>query len=499
MNIGELLLRSGVTVESGTLTRDVGVISPTGVFLDSRDVVPNGIFVALRGSHTNGVVFAGEACSRGAALVVSEEEPPSGMSVPWVRVTHARDTLAALAANFHDHPSRALLVVGVTGTNGKTTTTYLIESIFQQAGLETGRISSVSNRVTAHQPEEPSKHTTPEAPTVQAWLSSMREHDAQACVLEVSSHALSMQRVDYVDFKAGVFTNLSQEHLEFHGDMRRYFQAKTRLFEMLAPKSPAVVNIDDAYGQELAKTVACPVTYGLDSRADIVPDRLEFEQNRTHIEARTPRGMLHLTSPLVGRIAAYNIVAAAATAVSLDISFRGIEEGVRIFTGVSGRMEKVSSDCDDDLMVMIDFAHTSEALRGLLEAVRPLTHGEVITVFGCGGERDAAKRPIMGTVAANMSDKVVLTSDNPRSERPFDIIADIERGLLDTKTPYVTISDREEAIVHAVVEADPGDLVVIAGKGHEGYQEIGSKLFPFEDSAVARMALARRRASTRMV
>ena len=498
MNIGELLSQSGVTVAPGALASDVSVISPTGVFLDSREVGVDGVFVALPGLNTNGVVFADEAYSRGAALVVSEEDPPPGISGPWIRVTHARNTLAALAANFHDNPSRSLLVVGVTGTNGKTTTTYLLESIFQQAGLETGRMSSVSNRVAADQPEEPSKHTTPEAPTVQFWLSSMRERSTKACVMEVSSHALSLQRVDYVDFKAGVFTNLSEEHLEFHGDMTRYFRAKARLFEMLAPESPAVVNIDDTYGKELAKTVTCPVTYGLDSSADIVPNRLELEPDRTHIEARTPRGVLHLTSPLVGRIAAYNIVAAAATAVSLDISFPGIEEGVRRFTGVSGRMEKVSSDCDDDLMVMIDFAHTEDALHGLLEAVRPLSRGNVVTVFGCGGDRDSAKRPLMGAVAANMSDRVVLTSDNPRSEQPLDIIADIECGLLNTKTPYVTIPDREEAIVRAIVEANPGDLVVIAGKGHEHCQEIGTQLLPFEDGTVARMALSRRRASIRM-
>ncbi len=498
MNIGELLSQSGVAVAPGALASDVSVISPTGVFLDSREVGVDGVFVALPGLNTNGVVFADEAYSRGAALVVSEEDPPPGISGPWIRVTHARNTLAALAANFHDNPSRSLLVVGVTGTNGKTTTTYLLESIFQQAGLETGRMSSVSNRVAADQPEEPSKHTTPEAPTVQFWLSSMRERSTKACVMEVSSHALSLQRVDYVDFKAGVFTNLSEEHLEFHGDMTRYFRAKARLFEMLAPESPAVVNIDDTYGKELAKTVTCPVTYGLDSSADIVPNRLELEPDRTHIEARTPRGVLHLTSPLVGRIAAYNIVAAAATAVSLDISFPGIEEGVRRFTGVSGRMEKVSSDCDDDLMVMIDFAHTEDALHGLLEAVRPLSRGNVVTVFGCGGDRDSAKRPLMGAVAANMSDRVVLTSDNPRSEQPLDIIADIECGLLNTKTPYVTIPDREEAIVRAIVEANPGDLVVIAGKGHEHCQEIGTQLLPFEDGTVARMALSRRRASIRM-
>ena len=245
MNIGELLSQSGVAVAQGALASDVSVISPTGVFLDAREGGVDGAFVASPGLNTNGGVFADEAYSRGAALVVSEEDPPPGISGPWIRVTHARNTLAALAANFHDNPSRSLLVVGVTGTNGKTTTTYLLESIFQQAGLETGRMSSVSNRVAADQPEEPSKHTTPEAPTVQFWLSSMRERSTKACVMEVSSHALSLQRVDYVDFKAGVFTNLSEEHLEFHGDMTRYFRAKARLFEMLAPESPAVVNNED--------------------------------------------------------------------------------------------------------------------------------------------------------------------------------------------------------------------------------------------------------------
>ena len=498
MNIGELLSLSGVDVSPGVLTGDVSVISPTGVFLDSREVSAGGIFVAVPGLRTNGVLFADQAYSRGAALVVSEEDAPPGISKPWVRVADARGTLAALAANFHDNPSRSLLVVGVTGTNGKTTTTYLIESIFQQAGIETGRISSVSNSLAADQPDKPSTHTTPEAPTVQSWLSSMRDRSTQACVMEVSSHALAQRRVDYVQFKAGVFTNLSQEHLEFHGDMAHYFRAKARLFEMLSADSPAVVNIDDMHGQELAKSAGCPVTYGLDSSADITPDRLALERDGTHIEARTPRGMLHLTSPLVGRIAAYNIVAAAATAVSLDISFQGIEDGVRTFTGVSGRMQKVSNDRDDDLVVMIDFAHTNDALRGVLEAVRPLTRGHVVTVFGCGGDRDVAKRPLMGAVAADMSDRVVLTSDNPRSEQPLDIIADIELGLAKTTTPYVTVPDREEAIMRAIIEADAGDIVVIAGKGHEQYQEIGTQLLPFEDGSVARMALSRRHAATRM-
>ncbi len=497
MTIGELLSRSSVTVASGTLTQDVLDVAPTGVFYDSRAVVPGGVFVAIAGARLNGTAFADDARSRGAVLVLAEEDAPSVAPSPWIRVPDARAALAALAAAFHGDPSDTLLVVGVTGTNGKTTTTYLIESIFEQAGVATGRMSSITNRAATDQPEQYAVRTTPEAPDVQAWLSSMRDRETRACVMEVSSHALALRRVDRVRFAAGVFTNLTQDHLEFHGDMDRYFSAKARLFEMLPAGAPAVVNVDDARGRQLAESVARPVTYALDRRADVTPSRLDLAIDRTRVEARTPRGTVHLESHLVGRIAAYNLLAAVATAVALDVSFRGIEEGVRALVGVPGRMQTVTGS-QDDVTVIVDFAHTDDALRGLLDAVRPLARGNVLTVFGCGGDRDATKRPLMGAVAARMSDRVFLTSDNPRSEQPLDIIADIERGLVGAQAPRSVIPDREEAIERAIREAAPGDVVVIAGKGHERYQEIGTRTLPFDDGAVARAALSKRRSSSRV-
>ena len=497
MTISELLSRAGIAIAPDPLSQDVLDATSTGVFYDSRAVVSGGIFVAIAGACVNGTLFADDARSRGAVLVLAEEKAPSVSRQQWICVPDARAALAALAAAFHGDPSHALLVVGVTGTNGKTTTTYLIESIFEQAGVKTGRMSSITNRVAGGQPEQYAVRTTPEAPDVQAWLSSMRDRETRACVMEVSSHALALRRVDQVRFAAAVFTNLTRDHLDFHGDMGRYFGAKARLFEMLPVGVPAVVNVDDARGRELAKTVTRPVTYALNRNAEVTASRIDLALDRTRMEVRTPRGTLHLESTLVGRTAAYNLVAAVATSVALDISFRGIEEGVRALAGVPGRMQKVTGP-KDDVTVIVDFAHTDDALRELLDAVRPLTPGNVLTVFGCGGDRDATKRPLMGAVVARMSDRVFLTSDNPRSEQPLDIIADIECGLTSTQLPSAVIPDREEAISRAIQEAAPGDVVVIAGKGHERYQEIGTRTLPFDDGAVARAALSKRRSSAQV-
>lgn len=497
MTIGELLSRAAITIDPGPLSQDVLHATSSGVFYDSRVVVPGGVFVAIVGEHLNGTTFADDARSRGAALVLAEEDSPALTRQPWIRVPDARAALAALAAAFYGNPSHSLSVVGVTGTNGKTTTTYLIESIFQHAGIKSGRMSSIANRVAADQPEQRAVRTTPEAPDLHAWLKLMRDREIRACVMEVSSHALALRRVDQVRFAGGVFTNLSRDHLDFHGDMGSYFGAKARLFEMLPAGAPAMLNVDDARGREIEKMVTRPVTYGLNRPADVTATRLDFGLDGTRMEARTPRGTLHLESPLIGRIAAYNLMAAVATSVAFDVSFRGIEEGVRALVGVPGRMQTVTGS-KDDVTVIVDFAHTDDALRGLLDAVRPLTQGNVFTVFGCGGDRDATKRPLMGAVAARMSDRVFLTSDNPRSEEPVDIIADIERGLTNVQVPSVVIPDREEAITRAIREAVAGDLVVIAGKGHERYQEIGTRTVPFDDGAVARVALSKRCSSSRV-
>ena len=494
--LGELLARARVARPAG-VEAEAWATAVSGVAYDSRAVTPGALFVAVRGARHDGAAFAADACARGACAVLAESEPPAGLSAPWVRVPDARAALSAAAAALHRDPSHALRVVGATGTNGKTTTTYLLESILEHGGVRTGRISTVAHRTAAAGEERPAERTTPEAPDVQALLARMRDNGAGACVMEVSSHALALRRVDHVRFAAAVFTNLTRDHLDFHGDMEAYFAAKRRLFESLPSDAPAVINADDAYGRRLLTAVARPVTYAVDVEADVSVERLDVSRRGIVLDACTPAGRLHLRSPLLGRFNAYNVLAAVAAAVALDVPPRRIEAGVRALEAVPGRMEVVTGDADD-VTVIVDFAHTDAALRGTLEAVRALAEGGLVTVFGCGGERQVSKRSLMGAVAARLSDRIVLTSDNPRSEAPRAIIEDIERGLpREGAPPWLAIVDREEAIARAVRDARPGDVVVIAGKGHERHQVIGSRRVAFRDVSVARTALARRRAAAR--
>ena len=493
MTLGQLCERSGLGVPGdidGVCDVDVA-----GVVLDSRLVKAGDLFVAIRGEHVDGTDFAADAYTRGALAVVSESARPDDVDAPWIRVDDARATLAALAATFYGNPSHELLVVGTTGTNGKTTTTYLIESILEEGGIPSGRVSSVAHRIGDE--ERSAERTTPEAPHLQALMRQMVDSGCRACVMEVSSHALDLRRADNIRFAVAVFTNLTRDHLDYHGDMSRYFAAKRKLFDMLSDASPAVVNVDDQYGKELAAAVARPLTYAIDTSADVRPERLDLSLGGIELDIRTPRGLLHVRSPLLGRNNAYNVLAAAATAAALSLPFRAIERGLGAVSHVPGRMEIVSSAADD-ISVLIDFAHTDDALKGLLETARPLTRGRLITVFGCGGDRDTTKRPLMGAVAARLSDLVVVTSDNPRSEDPAAIAKDIELGMGSGEAQSITVIDRAEAITRAIGEACPGDLVVVAGKGHERYQIVGARALPFEDAAVAHAALDRRRSRSRV-
>lgn len=493
MTLGQLCERSGLSRPDGN--HHVQDVAVTGVALDSRIVTTGDLFVALRGEHVDGAAFARDALERGAVAVVSENARPGDIHTPWVQVDDARAAVATLAANFYRNPSHELLVVGTTGTNGKTTTTYLVESILEEGGIPCGRISSVSHRV--GEEERLAERTTPEAPDLQALMRRMVDSGCRACVMEVSSHALDLRRADGIRFAAAVFTNLTRDHLDYHGDMSRYFVAKRRLFEMLGDASPAVINVDDQYGRELAPAVQRALTYSIDAPSDIRPERLDLSLGGMELDIRTPRGLLHVRSPLLGRNNAYNVLAAAATAAALSLPFRAIERGLGSVEHVPGRMEIVSSEADD-VSVLVDFAHTDDALRGLLETARPLARGRLVTVFGCGGDRDTTKRPLMGAVAARLSDVVVVTSDNPRSEDPASIAKDIERGLGSGEAQWLTVLDREEAIARAISDARPGDLVVVAGKGHERHQVVGTRSLPFEDAAVARTALDRRRSRSRV-
>jgi UDP-N-acetylmuramoyl-L-alanyl-D-glutamate--2,6-diaminopimelate ligase len=471
----------------------------TGLSYDSRQVTPGSVFIAMRGQKAEGAQFARQALERGAQAVVADTPPPAGIpaEVPWLETADARLALAELAAAFFGHPSHALTVVGITGTNGKTTTSYLTAAIFDRAGIPCGVIGTVGYRLPpadmkSKGEEREAARTTPEAPDVQALLAEMASRGAGACVMEVSSHALELRRADGIRFAGAIFTNLTRDHLDFHGDMETYYAAKRRLFEMLPSGAPSAINVDDPRGSALAGTVSRPVTYALDRPADVTAGPLSLSIDGLSLDVRTPRGALRVRSRLVGRPNAYNILAAVACAVALDIPLGSIEQGIAALEQVPGRFQVVSQP-GDDVRVVVDYAHTDDALKNLLETARPLSGGRVITVFGCGGDRDATKRPLMGAVAGRLSDLVIVTSDNPRSEPPERIIEDIKRGLTPARVPWLAIVDRAEAIDRAVREARAGDLVLVAGKGHEKTQTIGTRVLPFDDVDVARAALSRRR------
>jgi UDP-N-acetylmuramoyl-L-alanyl-D-glutamate--2,6-diaminopimelate ligase len=470
----------------------------TGVTYDSRRVTPGAVFVALRGLKMDGAAFAPQAIAAGAAAIVAESAAPGPDGVAWITVPDARLALAYLAAEFNGHPSRQMQVIGITGTNGKTTTAYLTSAILEAGGIKSGLMGTVVYR--AGNREFEATRTTPEAPEVQGFMNEMVASGCRACVMEVSSHALALKRVEGIRFAAGIFTNLTRDHLDFHTGMDDYFAAKRRLFEMLPDNAPAVINIDDPRGASLLDIVKSPLTYGLTRSADVSPGSLSYSLNGLQFEVRSPRGPIRVRSKLVGRPNVYNILAAIAAASALGVPTDAIEQGLEGLAGVPGRFE-VASGPDDDVTVVVDYAHTDDALRNLLETARPVAERRLITIFGAGGDRDRTKRPLMGMVAARLSDVVVITSDNPRTEDPNRIIEEVRRGA-DAETrqsgaEVLTRPDRREAILHAVGMAEPGDVVLVAGKGHEKYQEIDGRTFSFDDVEVAREALASRRLRSR--
>jgi UDP-N-acetylmuramoyl-L-alanyl-D-glutamate--2,6-diaminopimelate ligase len=506
MTLGVLLHtladRTGVPIPAFTAADQAEVSS---ISYDSRKARAGSVFVALRGANADGTSFAREAIGRGAVAALSEAAAPAAVAAVWVQVPDARLALAALSAIFYDDPSERLILVGITGTNGKTTTSYLLASIFEAAGVSCGRIGTVGYRIGRREIE--AERTTPESPELQSMLRDMVTQGCGACVMEVSSHALALKRADYLRFAAAVFTNLTRDHLDFHRNMDDYFAAKRRLFELLPRNAAAVVNLDDRRGAELRAIVPGSLTYAIDATADVTPVGMVSSLDGLAFEARTPRGPLRITSRLVGRANAYNILAAVAAASALDLPAAAIEAGIANLHAVPGRFQVVS-DSRDDVRVVVDYAHTDDALKNLLETARPLASRRIITVFGCGGDRDRTKRPLMGAVAARLSDLVVVTSDNPRSEDPADIINQVKRGIVSPddrgagprrqEVRCLAIIDRKEAIERAVREADAGDLILIAGKGHEKYQVVGERVLPFDDVDVAKSALERRRAGSRV-
>ncbi len=463
----------------------------TDVTHDSRRVGPGALFVAITGLRHDGNTFVEQAMSNGATGVISEQPRPDGFEGAWVRVGDARRTLARAAAIVFGRPSEWLRLVGVTGTNGKTTTAYLIDRIIREEESTSALIGTVTNTVGRRVMK--AERTTPEAADVQRILRDAINAGCYSAVMEATSIAIELGRIDGLRFEIAVFTNLTQDHLDFHGSMEAYFAAKRKLFEGAVGPRPrwAVVNVDDEYGRRLAGDFDGPVLrYGVDPSADVRADRWELSLDGLRLEASTPIGPLEIISPLVGRPYIYNVLAAASTALALGFSTQTISRALANCVGAPGRFERVANT--GGFAVVVDYAHTDDAVRKVVETAREVTKSRVITVFGCGGDRDRTKRAPMGAAAGAGSELAILTSDNPRSEDPMQIISDAEAGLRSAGHPYLVIPDRHDAIHRAITEARPGDVVVIAGKGHEDYQIFADRTIHFDDREVAREALEAR-------
>ncbi len=478
MKLGDLL--NGVDVRNVTGNIRVPV---SGVAYDSRQVESDAVFVAIKGAEADGNDYIDEAIGRGAIAVVSQE--PRRAEIPWIQVESTRSALASLASNYFGRPTSHLRLVGITGTNGKTTTTYLVESILKAADRQVAVMGTIDYRGPGF--ERAAERTTPEAPDLERLFRSAVDAGCGYGVLEVSSHAIVLGRVERLDFEVAAFTNLTGDHLDFHGGMRAYFEAKKKLFSGLAGRAPrwGVVNRDDDTFEELRDSgPATMLSYGLHSNADIHPHSCRFDERGTDAGFETPRGRLRIRSSLLGRPNLYNLALALGIGIALEVPTESIIAGVEALRCVPGRFELI--DCGQPFRVIVDYAHTDHALENLLDAARQITPSRLIVVFGCGGDRDRTKRSRMGAVAGRLSDFVVVTSDNPRSEDPAEVIRMVEDGLRDGGSRWVSHVDRRDAIRAAIEMARDEDTVVIAGKGHEDYQLIGDARIPFDDRVIAR-------------
>ena len=487
MILGDLLSSIPVEEVRGTVKLEV-----KGVTVDSRAVELGFVFVAIAGQITDGHRYIGDAIKRGAIAVVSEKDSGQGGLV-WVRTPDARRAAGLLAASFLGQPSEQLSLVGVTGTNGKTTTAFLLEAVFQSLAPPSAMMGTVVHRVGST--SKPARHTTPESPELQSFLRNSVEKGCRFGVLEVSSHGLSLGRLEGTEFECAVFTNLSRDHLDFHRDMEDYFAAKRILFERhLRSTGTAVVGLDNSYGRRLAESLdhRATLTYGYGVDADLQVESVEADFDGLRFRFNDRGVVRAIESRLVGRHNVLNLLAAYGAACALGLDPIDVLKALAQIEGVPGRYEKV--EAGQDFHVVVDYAHTDDALRNILETTRALPHSKVLTVFGCGGDRDRSKRPLMGAVAARLSDLVVLTSDNPRSEDPGSIIREIELGTKgrQCQADVRVEPDRCKAIALALSLSEPGDVVLVAGKGHEPYQVTGERVIRFDDREVVREILTRR-------
>jgi len=468
----------------------------TDVTHDSRQARRGSLFVAIKGLTMDGHRFVGDVMRRGAVGVISESERPDNFQGAWLKVADARVALAKAASVINGEPSHKLDLIGVTGTNGKTTTTYLCFALAEAAGVKPAMLTTVEYRI--GEKHEEAVRTTPEASDTNRFLRQAVEVGCKMAAMEASSQAIDLHRCDWLRFRVAIFTNLTQDHLDYHHTMEEYFDAKKKLFDGRLGEAPAscVVNIDDEWGQRLTAELKAngqrvATTSQTRNDADFTAEGVNVSlMTGTSFRLNTPSGQRQVNSPLVGRPHVYNMLSATAAAVELGYDLDSIVEGLNKCVGAPGRFERVQHD--GDFAVVVDYAHTDDALLNTLKTARELTSGRIITVFGCGGDRDKTKREPMGRVAGENSERVFITSDNPRTEDPMTIIRQTEAGVETTGTEFFSISDRREAINKAIAAAKSGDVVIIAGKGHETYQIIGHEKFHFDDREVAREAIAKR-------
>ena len=482
MKLAEIVKTVKPLAVVGTLDQEI-----TGITCDSRRVMPGNLFVAVRGGRTDGHRFVEAAIDRGASAVVLERDAASNPRATRIKVRDARRSMAQASAHFYNHPSQGLKVVGITGTNDKTTTAFMVRAIVEAAGIPCGLLGTVQYQI--GQRVIPASRTTPDSVEIQDMMSQMLRAGCGSVSMEVSSHALDQQRVAEVDFDVAVFTNLSQDHLDYHGTMEDYFKSKTRLFSALGTVRKAgcaVVNADNAYGSELIKRLGgdhAVLSYGVSSAAVIRAEDVCVSAEGSYFVVHTPRGSIPMSLPLLGRYNVSNALAAIGASHVLDIDLPTTESALAQFRSVPGRIEAV--EVPENYKVFVDYAHTADALRNVLATISELTRGRLILVFGCGGDRDKGKRKPMGQIACELADFSILTTDNPRLEDPRGILKQIEEGFATAaRGRYQVIEDRREAIERALDIARPGDAVLIAGKGHETYQEFADTVVPFHDRQV---------------
>jgi len=483
MKMEEVLLGAGLKRE---LSPDLGKAEVTGLEYDSRRLEPGFLFFAFPGARADGREFARQAIEKGAVATVSELPAPDGFLGAWIEVEHGRRALALAARNFYADPARRLKLTGVTGTNGKTTTAFLIDAVLRAAGLTTALVGTIEYRMAGQ--VRPAVNTTPESLDLYRLFEELERAGGTHVTMEVSSHALALGRVYGITFHTAVFTNLTRDHLDFHRTMEDYFAAKRLLFAPQGTEAPqrSVINFDDPYGRQIAPA-GHALTYGFEKGADLRAASLQMNFEGVRFTAQYAGERVELKSPLVGKFNAYNILAACGTALSYGVDWDTIARAIAQSPRVPGRFERVRRG--QPFLVVVDYAHTDDALRNVISVARELRPKRVITLFGCGGDRDRSKRPLMAQAAAQASDYVVLTSDNPRSEDPLAIMNDALVGLRRFDTPHTIEPDRAKAIRAALREARPGDIVILAGKGHETYQVLKDRVIHFDDREVAQEVL----------